>query len=134
MIEEELKVCPFCGGKAYEENFDRLAKIGCKKCKYHIHGPGLLQTIPNDKPILEYKSGPVDEPTEWYHYDAYDKLRKRWNTRHNEVNKKLIEFRREFEERLELFKEIYTTESAWLNIAKGEFKMIVRIIEALEGK
>jgi hypothetical protein len=26
----ELKPCPFCGGNAYEESYDRLIQIGCR--------------------------------------------------------------------------------------------------------
>lgn len=47
MNEEELKPCPFCGGKAYIKKTSRghsntiftvIAELGCRKCGYHMIG------------------------------------------------------------------------------------------------
>lgn len=83
-----LKPCPFCGGQARWEAYDRLIKIGCSPCGYNRAFPGLLQTVPNDKPILEYKNGDGTirkvKPAlavEFYHHDASERAEEAWNNR-----------------------------------------------------
>jgi hypothetical protein len=84
----EAAPCPFCGGKASRDAYDRGIDIGCKACGYTRHFPGLLQSVPNDKPIAQYRNGlggiteiPPSEATEFYHADANERAIEAWNRR-----------------------------------------------------
>ena len=78
---DDLKSCPFCGAKAYEDSCDRLIWIGCDKCDYHMHFHGVVQTEIKTPVVAGYYKG---QPTEWYDKDAHEKAHKKWNRRVNE--------------------------------------------------
>jgi hypothetical protein len=87
-MSDELKPCPFCGGAASKDAYDRGIDIGCGVCGYTRHFPGLLQSVPNDKPIAQYRNGtggiteiPPSEATEFYHADANERAIEAWNKR-----------------------------------------------------
>lgn len=75
-----LKCCPFCGGEAYMESCDRLINIGCRKCDYHRHFHGIVQTEFETPVVASYKKG-TKEPLEWYDRYAYEKAIEEWNRR-----------------------------------------------------
>ena len=85
---EKLLPCPFCGGKYSERSYDRMIVYECVHCGYSRAFNGLLQAVPNDKPILQYKNdiGGIDrikpeEAKEWYHSDAHEKAIEEMNKR-----------------------------------------------------
>jgi hypothetical protein len=87
-MTEQLLPCPFCGGASTTDAYDRGINIGCGSCGYSRHFPGLLQTVPNDKPIAQYRNGaggiteiPASEATEFYHADAHERAADAWNRR-----------------------------------------------------
>lgn len=79
----KLKPCPFCGGDAYEESYDRIIQIGCRICNYHMSFNGLLQTKINTGIIASYtiRFDGVKIPYEYYDAKAYEKAYKKWNRR-----------------------------------------------------
>lgn len=80
---KELKPCPFCGGDAYEESYDRLIQIGCRKCNYHMSFDGVLQTKINTGVVGSYtlRSDGVKIPYEYYDAKAHEKAYAVWNKR-----------------------------------------------------
>ena len=79
----ELKPCPFCGGDAYEESYDRFIQIGCRKCNYHMSFDGVLQTKINTGVVGSYtlRSDGVKIPYEYYDAKAHEKAYAVWNKR-----------------------------------------------------
>jgi len=80
---DRLKPCPFCGEEAYFWSCDRLINIGCKKCSYHRHFHGLVQSEINTGVPIHYESGEIST-TEWYDKDAHEKAIEAWNKRSGE--------------------------------------------------
>ena len=76
MAEIELKPCPFCGGEAYIESYDRLINIGCLKCRFHLHFDGILTTVPHGNPVNALSAVP-----EYINTRAYEEAAEAWNRR-----------------------------------------------------
>lgn len=80
MVNTELKPCPFCGGEAFKEAFDRLITIGCRVCNYYMSFHGVVQSeINTGKPVI-YTGGEVSEH-EWYDQFAHERAAEKWNRR-----------------------------------------------------
>ena len=82
-MSEELKPCPFCGGRAEKDAYDRGIFIGCTSCGYRRSFGGLLQPTPDPKnrpggtkPVR--KGGEIKE---YYHMNAHEDAAKAWNSR-----------------------------------------------------
>jgi len=75
--------CPFCGGEPYEESYDRLIIIGCKKCNYHMSFHGYVQSEINTGVPVIYIGGKVSDH-EWHDKDAHKKAVEAWNRRYHE--------------------------------------------------
>ncbi len=76
---DDLKPCPFCGEKAYEDSCDRLIQIGCERCNYHMAFHGVVQAKVITNVVASYKK--TGEPSEWYDRYAHEKAHKKWNRR-----------------------------------------------------
>ena len=79
----ELKPCPFCGGEAYADYYDRLFLIGCKSCNYRMAFDGYLSL----KPSKVVASPAGADVVEYYHSDAKEKAAEKWNRRAPEIVK-----------------------------------------------
>ena len=79
-MEEKLKPCPFCGGKANVEECDYVIQISCPKCKFTRSFRGLVQSEVNTGVPVRYTGGIISS-TEWYDCDAERNAINRWNER-----------------------------------------------------
>lgn len=77
---DELKPCPFCGGKPYIDSCDRLINIGCKPCGYTRYFYGLVQSDHKTDVVVSYNQN-TNEPLEWYDPNAYKHACEEWNRR-----------------------------------------------------
>lgn len=80
ITRNDLKPCPFCGSQPYEASCDRLIKIGCDVCDYHMHFNGIVQSEINTGVPIHYRDGTISD-TEWYDKDAHKKADEKWNAR-----------------------------------------------------
>jgi hypothetical protein len=85
---DKLLPCPFCGGQFAERSYDRMIKYICEPCGYSRAFDGLLSTVKNDKPILQYNDGnggikeiKPEDAKEYYHHDAHEKAIEQMNMR-----------------------------------------------------
>lgn len=76
---KELRECPFCGEKPEFWSCDRLIKISCNKCNYHMSFDGIISRKKSDVPI-HYEGGEIST-TEFYHQHAEDEAVEVWNAR-----------------------------------------------------
>ncbi len=68
----EVQPCPFCGGPAEVDAYDRLISIGCTPCGYSRGFPGMLQA--EESPVRV-------SDKEFYHQHAQEHAIEAWNNR-----------------------------------------------------
>lgn len=96
-MNKELKPCPFCGEKPDFWSCDRLIKISCNKCNYHMSFDGIISRKKSDVPI-HYEGGEIST-TEFYHQYAEEEAVEVWNTRFEEHDEEIrTDERRKFAE------------------------------------
>lgn len=81
---EQLKPCPFCGGKPFVDSCDRLIEIGCKSCGYYRVFHGIIQSEFQTGVAIPYSDGTISGD-EWYDKDANEKAIEAWNNRAGEA-------------------------------------------------
>lgn len=132
-MTDKLKNCPFCGGEAYMNSYDRLIQIGCETCGYNRGFHGIIQSQIDTGVPIRYEGGKIST-YEWYDKDAEEKAIAAWNNR-----KPMDRIVERLEEGRKLNIELWES-SSWMpdktmygNLAKG-YEEAIAIVKGVQNE